>query len=103
MLERQLQRLAAARVQILRMESLSRHFVLERDGFVILVERREGGFGNAGSAGLTTEHGFAALVQRNDEFRFVTRGFDQLATPEQIAALRLFEKDVHDVLRSELA
>jgi hypothetical protein len=102
-LERQLQLLAAARVQILPMESMSRHLVLERDGFVILVERRDGGFGNVGSAGLLSDHGFAALVQRNDGFRFVARGFDQPATDEQIAALRLFENDVRNALRSELA
>ena len=43
---------------------ITSHFILERDGFVVFVERRETGFGNIGAPGLMTEQGFAALIWR---------------------------------------
>ena len=60
-----LEKLAAAGIQIVPSEITS-HFILERDGFVAFVERREEAFGNIGAPGLMTERGFAALIWRGD-------------------------------------
>lgn len=93
----QLEKLHAAGIQIVPAD-LTSHFILERGGFVVFVERREAGFGNIGAPGLMTEHGFAALVWRGDRAFFVGRGFEQPGTAEQVAAIRSFATDLGDAL-----
>ncbi len=88
-----LEKLAAAGIQIIPAEITS-HFILERDGFVSFVERREEAFGNIGAAGLMTDHGFAALIWRGDQAFFVGRGFEQLASAEQVQKIRSFASDL---------
>jgi len=92
-----LERLAAAGIQLLPAQ-LANHFAFERGGFVCLVERAGEGFGNIGSPGLMTEKGFAALVWREDRAWFVARGFEQLATAEQVEEIRSFDADLRAAL-----
>jgi hypothetical protein len=98
MLERKLERLARAGIQTIPAE-LDTHYILERDGFLALVERREDDFGGAGAAGLLTERGLAPLVWREDRGFFVVRGFEREATPEDVTRLRAFQRDLEDALR----
>ena len=93
----QLEKLAAAGIQIIPAEITS-HYILERDGFVSFVERRENGFDNIGAPGLMTEHGFAALVWRSGQGVFIARGFEQPATDEQVRKIRQFTADLQNVL-----
>jgi hypothetical protein len=93
-----LEKLAAASIQIIPAEITS-HFILGRDGFVAFVERREDSFGNIGAPGLMTERGFAALIWRGDQAFFVAKGFEQLASPEQVQKIRAFATDLEDALR----
>jgi hypothetical protein len=99
-----LERLAAARIQIVPAEIAS-HFIFERDGFVAFVERRaepeENPFGNIGAPGLMTEHGFAALIWRGDQAFFVAKGFQQSATAEQVSRIRAFASDLASALSPE--
>jgi hypothetical protein len=88
-----LEKLAASGIQIVPAEIAS-HFILERDGFVAFVEKRDEAFGNIGSAGLMTEHGFAALIWRGDHPFFVGRGFEQPASPEDVQKIRSFATDL---------
>ena len=98
-----LEKLATAGIQIIPAEITS-HFILERDGFVAFVERREqafgntGAFGNVGAPGLMTERGFAALIWRGDQAFFVGKGFEQTATPEQVQKIRAFASDLANAL-----
>ena len=92
-----LEKLAAARIQIVPAEITS-HFILERDGFVAFVERRDNDFGNIGAPGLMTERGFAALIWRGDQAFFVGKGIDQPASPEQIELLCAFSADLASAL-----
>ena len=96
MIER-LEKIAAAGIQIIPAE-ISTHFLFSRDKFVTLVERKEDSFGNIGSSGLMTEHGLAVLVWRGPKAFFVARGFEQEATPEQVAQLRAFAADLRNAL-----
>ena len=96
-LTRKLENLASAGIQIVPSEITS-HFILERDGFVAFVERREGGFGNIGTPGLMTERGFAALIWRGDRGFFAGKGFEQAATAEQVAQIRAFTTDLSAAL-----
>ena len=92
-----LEKIAAAGIQLIPAE-LSSHFLFERDGFVALVERKEDGFGNIGSAGLMTDHGLAVLVWRGAKAFFVARGFDHEATADQVDKLRSFAADLQNAL-----
>jgi hypothetical protein len=87
------ERLARAGIQVLVLD-LKKHVILERDGFVSLVERTETGFGAAGAAGLMTERGLAPLVWRGERAFFVAKGFETEAKPDQIEALRRFQADL---------
>ena len=91
-----LERLAAARINLLPAAAITTHFIFERDGFVALVERKDDAFGRIGTAGLATEQGFAALVWRGEQAFFVGRSVELAANPEQVAALRSFQKDLEE-------
>ena len=91
-----LERLAAARINLLPAASITTHFIFERDGFVALVERQGDAFGRVGAAGLATEQGFAALMWRGGEAFFIGRGVEVAAAPEQVTALRSFQKDLEE-------
>lgn len=93
-----LEKLAAAGIQIIPAEITS-HFILERDGFVSFVERREQAFGNIGAPGLMTERGFAALLWRGDQAFFVGKGFEQPATAQQVEKIRAFASDLAAALQ----
>ena len=92
-----LEKLAAANIQIIPADVTS-HFILERDGFVAFVERRDEAFGNIGAPGLMTEHGFAALIWRGYQAVFIAKGFEQLASPEQVQKIRAFASDLQNAL-----
>jgi hypothetical protein len=88
-----LEKLAAASIQIVPVEIAS-HFILERDGCVAFVERREQAFGNIGAPGLMTDRGYAALLWRGDQAFFVGKGFEQPASAEEVAKIRAFAADL---------
>ena len=91
------ERLAAAGFQLVPAD-ISSHFIVERDGFVAFIERREDDFGNIGSAGLMTESGFGALVWRAGQAFFVGKGSEQPATADQVQKLRLFSRELEQAL-----
>jgi hypothetical protein len=93
-----LEKLAAAGIQIVPAEITS-HFILERDGFVAFVERREEAFGNIGAPGLMTDHGYAALIWRGEQAFFVGKGFEETASLEQVERVRAFATDLTAALR----
>ncbi|HTW67666.1 MAG TPA: hypothetical protein VME17_23780 [Bryobacteraceae bacterium] len=96
-----LEKLAAAGIQIIPAEITS-HFILERDGFVAFVERREGtddAFGNIGAPGLMTERGFAALIWRGTQPFFAGKGFEQPASEEQVQKIRAFASALESALQ----
>jgi hypothetical protein len=88
-----LEKLVTAGIQMIPAEIAS-YFILERDGFVAFVERREQAFGKIGTPGLMTERGFAALIWRGDQPFFVGKGFEQPASPEQVQSIRSFASDL---------
>lgn len=97
----QLERLAAAGIQLVPSDALPRHFLLERDGFAALVEQSGGGFGSIGAPGLITARGMAMLIWRGERAFFVNKGFEQEATLEQVAELRRFTSDLTTALAHE--
>lgn len=99
MLAEQIARLIAVGIEVVPMEHMSRHVVLARDGFVVLVERKDDSLANIGSAGLLTEHGFAVLTSSEGKPQFVARGHQQPATAAQLETLHAFERDVREALR----
>ena len=94
-----LERVLAARIELVPDLKITTHYVFARDGFASLVEKREGGFGNIGTPGMVTEKGFAALLWRGQRGVFVGRGFELFATGEQVAAIRSFDRDLNEALR----
>lgn len=94
----QLERLAGAGIQLLPTPELPHHFVFERAGCVVLVERRDGGFGGIGSPGALTERGFEALVERGGGPVFVFKGEERRATAGEAEAARSLLRDVRQAL-----
>ncbi len=94
-----IERLAQAGFQLLPAFSITTHYVLEHDGFVALVERLpDGGFGQSGVPGLLTEGAIAQLVWKQEGPRFVAKGLDLPATPDQVESLRRFSADLKKAL-----
>ena len=99
MLEQQLERLARTGFELLPTLEILTHYVLARDGFVALVERRtDGVFGAAGAPGRLLEGAFAVLVWRGGEAFFVAKGREEAATAEQVAAVRRFDAELREAL-----
>jgi len=94
----QLERIAAAGIQLLPTPGVERHFVFERAGCVVLVERGEQGFGGIGSPGALTQNGFEALVEREDGAYFVFKGEQRRAPAEQAEAARALLRDLRQAL-----
>lgn len=92
-----LERLAAAGIHIIP-SGITSHFILERDGFVAFVERRGEDFGNIGAPGLLTESGYAPLVWRGGQGFFVSKGFEQPASEDQVKRLRAFASDLENAI-----
>lgn len=94
-----LEKLVAAGIELIPAVEVTTHFIFQRDGFVALVERRGDGFGGVGSSGLLTEQGgLAPLVWRGEQAFFVGRGFEQLATNEEVEKLRAFAADLKSAI-----
>lgn len=71
---KQLEQISALGIGLIPSAGVNTHFLFERAGFVVLVERRGDGFGRVGSPGKLVEgHGFAALVRRGEEDWFVAK------------------------------
>lgn len=90
----QLEKIADAGIVLLPTPQLGAHFVFERDGCVVLVERSGGGFGSIGSPGLLTERGFMALVERDGTVYFVHKSEERKALPAEAAAARRLLNDL---------
>lgn len=88
----QLERVAAAGIELIPAPEVGTHFVFSRAGCVVLVERKGDGFGGVGSPGKLVETGgFAALVKRDGEEWWVWKGGEEKAEAgEAEAARRLF-------------
>ena len=69
-----------------------------RDNLLALVERTPQGFGSVGSTGTLTERGLAYLVFRDGQAFLAGKGFEQAATPEQVAAVRSFSEELKAAL-----
>ncbi len=98
-MEQQVERLTSAGFQLLPTFEITTHYVVTRDGFVALVERRlDGGMGHFGAPGMLRDGMFAALVWRGEAAVFVTKGKEWQADREQVAALRKFDADLRTAL-----
>jgi hypothetical protein len=93
-----LERIAALGIKLLPLGGIQTHFVFERDGCAVLVERRADGFGAPGGPGLLTESGFAALVERDLKPWFIGKLERREATPEEAAAARKLFTDLKSAL-----
>lgn len=90
-----LERLAAHGIELLPMAEVSTHYVVARDGFVAMVERRENGaFGSSGNPGKLTSQGLALFVRQGDSDYFIARGLREAASPEESIAVRRFAADL---------
>lgn len=94
-----LERIASLGIGLIPAVEVNTHFIFERGGFVVLVERRGDGFGGIGSPGKLVEgYGFAALVRRGEEDWFVARGAQWRAGPGEAEAARKLFADLKSVL-----
>lgn len=97
-LEQQLLRLAEAGIELVPSE-LSTHYVLARDGFACLVEKRSGGFGAIGSVCKATEAGFAVVTWDGARAWFTGKGFRQEASEADVVRFRSLAADLRQALQ----
>ena len=94
-----IERLARAGFQLLPAFEITNYYVLERDGFVALVERRsDGSFGSAGAPGLLAGGAFAMLLWKPQGPVFAAKGSEVPALPEQVEGLRRFDAELREAL-----
>ena len=74
------------------------HYMFVRDNLIALVERTPQGFGSIGSTGMLTGRGLAYLVFRDGQAFLAGKGFEQPASPEQVAAVKRFSEDLKAAL-----
>src|ERR1700729_471595 len=74
------------------------HYLFARDNLIALVERTPEGCGSIGGTGILTERGLAYLAWRDGRTLLAGKGFEQPASPEQTAAVRMFSADLKDAL-----
>ncbi len=99
---KRLERVAELGIGLAPVAAIASHFVFERGGYVVLVERRGEGFGRAGSPGKLVEgHGFAALVRRGGSDWWVAHGAEWEASAEEAEAARRLFTDLKAALESE--
>lgn len=98
LLLQQLERIAEHGIQLLSIPQITTHFVFERDGFAVLVERTAEGFGQIGSPGLLNQNGFHALVERGGHTLFVSKNVELPAPPEETRGARRLLADLRQAL-----
>ncbi len=97
----QLERLSALGIRLLPAVELTTHFIFERGGAVVLVERRGDGFGAVGSPGRLESGGrFAALVMRGGGDWFVAKNESWPAEGREAEAARQLFSDVKSVIEN---
>ena len=89
-----IERLALAGINLVPAD-LEKHYIVERGGFLALIDRVSL---RAGTAGLLTEKGLAPLMWREHHAWFVARGFEQPATDAQVEEIRAFQRDLESAL-----
>ncbi len=94
-----LRRLAGLNFEILPMADLSAYYVIARGPFVAMVERREdGSFGRSGNPGKLGKRGFALFVRKGEGAIFAAKGHEEIATPEEVEAVRVFAAELKEAL-----
>jgi hypothetical protein len=93
-----LEQIVDAGIQLVPAPELMTHFLFERDGAVVLVERRGETLGMVGSPGLLGDHGFAALVQRDGADWFIGKTLKRAATAEEAAHARKLYAELRAIL-----
>jgi hypothetical protein len=96
-----MERLAAAGFALLPAFEIFTHFVVERDGFVALVERLpDGGFGAAGAPALLRNGAFTVLVWKSGRPVLVSKGREEPAGADLVDGLRRFDTELRQALGS---
>ena len=70
------------------------HYLFARDNLIALVERTPEGCGSIGATGILTGRGLAYLVWKEGQALLAGKGFQQPATDEEVAAVRMFSADL---------
>ena len=90
-----LERLAEAGFELLPMAEIGTHYVVARDGYVAMVDRREdGSFGSSGNPGKIGPRGFALFLRRGGRTVFASKGHEEEASAEVAAAVQAFAADL---------
>ena len=96
-----LESLLQAGFRFVTFEPYARYLAVEREGFVALLEIREGKVEPFGQVGYHVEEGIAMLVERTQGQAFVWKGRSVPATPELLAAYARTKADLRRLLEGE--
>lgn len=94
----QLEKIAASGIRILPTAQIPNHFVFERDGCAVLVERRGEAFGGIGSPGMITDKGFEPLIEQDGRSVFVFKSEVREAKANEVESARRLLHDLKQAL-----
>lgn len=95
---RTLQQLLDAGFQFVTMERITRHVVVEKDGFVALLDPGEGKLRLYGQIGYRVGEGIGVLVERSGTQSFVWKRETIPVTSELLAAYSRVKKELAEIL-----
>jgi len=93
-----LQRLLASGFQFVPMERITRHVVVEKDGFIALLDPAEGKLKLFGQVGYRVGDGIGMLVEQGRQHSFVWKKQSIPATPVLLSACSRVKKELAEIL-----
>jgi len=93
-----LQHLLDAGFRFVMMERITRHVVVEKDGFIALLDPSGGNLRIFGQVGYRIGDGIGMLIERGGEQAFVWKNDSVPATPELLTAHSQVKKELAEIL-----
>jgi len=96
-----LQKLLKAGFQFAAIEHVARHIVMEKDGFIALLDPADGQLHVFGQMGYRVGDGIGMLIEQGARRAFVWKKESVEATPELLSAYRRVKNELEQILNTK--
>ena len=94
-----LEELSKAGFQFVTMERITRHLVVEKEGFIALLDPGDGKLRLFGQIGYRVRDGIGVLVEQGPKKAFVWKKNSVAATPDLLAVCSRVKKELAEILQ----